>query len=302
MRRAVLLLSVMAAVILLAGGVALAASELDQQQEGTSTGIGLDATYPMAQIFTAGRSGALDKVSAPAWRSGTTEAGEMVVSIQTLDESGLPSGTVLGSGSRPIDDFETSPPGSWMDVSLAQPAPVSAGTKYALVVSSAHATPTGASFYVWGVDWNDPYPGGDAYGRNQSGQWSLRHDNGVPMDFAFRTFVTAPDVTAPEVKRVVPAEDATGIAPGANVIARFSEDMKAKSINVNTVRLLKTGTKVAIAAEVTYDATARRATLDPDTKLERGARYKAVVNTGVRDLAGNSMQANKVWYFTTASR
>lgn len=117
------------------------------------------------------------------------------------------------------------------------------------------------------------------------------------MDFAFRTFVTAP-----EVKRVVPAENATGIAPGTNIIAKFSEEMKGRSINVRTVKLFKTGTKVAVAAEVNYDATTRRAMLDPKAKLERGARYKAVVTTAVRDLTGNSMQANKVWYFTTASK
>ncbi len=56
-----------------------------------------------------------------------------------------------------------------------------------------------------------------------------------------------PDTTAPRVKRVVPAENATGIAPGANVSAFFSEAMRAGSINTNTVKLFKAGTTTPLA-------------------------------------------------------
>lgn len=110
MRRTTLLLAVTTAMIFSVGGAALAAGQLDQQQTTVASGIGMDATYPMAQTFTAGSSGSLDAVSVHASRVGGTEAGDMLLSIQSLDEAGRPSGTVLGSGSAPIEDFNASPP------------------------------------------------------------------------------------------------------------------------------------------------------------------------------------------------
>ncbi len=118
--------------------------------------------------------------------------------------------------------------------------------------------------------------------------------------------VTVQDTTAPKVKRVVPAENATGIAPGANVSAFFSEAMRAGSINQNNVKLFKAGTTTPIGAVVSYDASTKRATLNPDANLLVGTRYKAVVTIGVRDLASNQLDQNptltglqqKVWFFT----
>ena len=55
-----------------------------------------------------------------------------------------------------------------------------------------------------------------------------------------------------------------------------------------------------------YDPSTRKAVLNPDANLQRGARYKAVVTTGARDLAGNRLDQNpaltgnqpKQWSFT----
>jgi hypothetical protein len=118
-------------------------------------------------------------------------------------------------------------------------------------------------------------------------------------------FTVAPDTTAPKVSRVNPTENATGIAPSTNVSAFFSEAMRAGSINKNTVKIFKTGTTTAIGATVTYDAANKKAILNPNANLQRGAKYKAVVTTGVRDLAGNQLDQNlsvtgnqpKVWFF-----
>ena len=114
------------------------------------------------------------------------------------------------------------------------------------------------------------------------------------------------DTVKPRVKRVVPAENATSIGPGTNVSAFFSEAMRKSSINTNTVKLFKTGTTTAIGATVTYDAANKKAILNPNANLRRGVKYKAVVTTGVRDLAGNQLDQNttkpgnqpKVWFFT----
>jgi hypothetical protein len=41
--------------------------------------------------------------------------------------------------------------------------------------------------------------------------------------------------------------------------------------------------------------------LNPSTNLQRRATYKAVVSTGVRDLAGNQLSQQKAWFFTVRS-
>jgi hypothetical protein len=105
---------------------------------------------------------------------------------------------------------------------------------------------------------------------------------------------------------VVGAGNATGIRPGRNISAFFSEAMSAGSVNVNTVKLFKKGTTTALPATVTYGKTAKKAILDPDANLKRGATYKVVVTPRTRDLAGNRLDQNrrrsglqrKVWFFT----
>jgi hypothetical protein len=72
------------------------------------------------------------------------------------------------------------------------------------------------------------------------------------------------------------------------------------------LKLYKKGSTTALEAKVTYDATAKKAVLDPSINLQRGATCKAIITTGIRDLAGNALDQfpsvagnqQKVWYFT----
>jgi Bacterial Ig-like domain len=121
------------------------------------------------------------------------------------------------------------------------------------------------------------------------------------------------DTTAPKVTTgTVPTADATGVDRTTNVTATFSEDMDASSIDGTTFKLFKKGSTTKISAAVSYpDPTPRTATLNPfgstTTRLARGTTYKAVVTTGARDLAGNSLDQDptldglqqKTWFFTT---
>jgi hypothetical protein len=120
------------------------------------------------------------------------------------------------------------------------------------------------------------------------------------------TTMPRPDTTAPTVTSVSPASKATGVGLAANVSATFSETMSAGSINTNTVKLFRAGATNAKGATVSYDEAAKKATLDPNVNLRRGAKYKAVVTTKVKDLAGNRLDQNlgvagnqpRVWVFT----
>jgi hypothetical protein len=105
-----------------------------------------------------------------------------------------------------------------------------------------------------------------------------------------------------------PANNATGVAQGANVTATFSEAMKASTINTTTFNLKRSGTSTNLSATVTYDATAKKATLNPSANLVSGATYVATVTTGAKDQAGNSLDQNsttagnqpKTWTFKVA--
>jgi hypothetical protein len=121
------------------------------------------------------------------------------------------------------------------------------------------------------------------------------------------------DTTPPKVMSTSPDNGATQIAPGANVTATFTEAMDAvttdgdpSTINGTTFKLFRAGTTTAIGAVVSDDATAKKATLNPNSNLRLGTKYKAVVTTGAQDLAGNRLDQNtslsglqqKAWTFT----
>jgi Tol biopolymer transport system component len=118
------------------------------------------------------------------------------------------------------------------------------------------------------------------------------------------------DTTKPKVIGAEPGEDATAIAPDANVYATFSEAMRATSITVWTFKLYKNADPTtALTATVSYDATANKATLNPSANLEAGATYRVLVTTGAKDLVGNVLDQDstligaqpKEWYFEVIS-
>jgi len=120
----------------------------------------------------------------------------------------------------------------------------------------------------------------------------------------------APDTMAPTVTTVVPAEGATGVALGTNVVATFSEKMDPATltkVNFKLYRRTVDGPVISYTqitnVTVTPSSDGRKVTLNPygaSTKLlAKNTRYKAVVSREVKDLAGNAMVQRKVWYFET---
>ena len=100
------------------------------------------------------------------------------------------------------------------------------------------------------------------------------------------------DKRPPTVTSTGPADNATGISPGANVRATFSEAMQAGTINANTFKLRKAGSSTNVTTAVSYDPATNRATLNPNADLRAGATYVATVTTGATDQAGNQLDQN----------
>jgi len=97
------------------------------------------------------------------------------------------------------------------------------------------------------------------------------------------------------VVSTVPVDSATGVAANIDITARFSEAMNAGTITDQTT-VLRHGNDV-IAGAVSYAGVT--ATFNPTNDLAGGTMFTVTITTGVRDLAGNAMAANKVWIFTT---
>src|SRR5215216_1722367 len=131
MSRTVLLLTTMALMLLMASGIALAETQLDQEQTLTDGGFAtvdqIITTPEPAQTFTAGKSGTLDKVSlyvgccvdASGSFGGTPPPFGLFVGVyevDSVDSTGSPLGDPIGWGSVPDSNFSTDGSLKWVDV------------------------------------------------------------------------------------------------------------------------------------------------------------------------------------------
>ncbi|MGB8491701.1 MAG: Ig-like domain-containing protein [Bacteroidales bacterium] len=106
-----------------------------------------------------------------------------------------------------------------------------------------------------------------------------------------------PDVKAPEINAVAPANNAAAVSTSAALSATFSEAMNPATINTTTF-VLKQGT-TAVNGSVTYSGTTAKFT--PSSPLAGSTTYTATITTGAKDVAGNPIVADYTWNFTTAA-
>jgi hypothetical protein len=131
-------------------------------------------TRTIAQSFLAGRTGELTQVDLAASPAG--DPPPIAISIRPID-GGVPGTTVLGSGTYDGPGSSSTP----VAITLTTPAPVTAGTEYAVVVD-----PVLCSEDFWNVSGNTttPYADGTAFTSHDGVTWSA--DN---ADVLFRTWV-----------------------------------------------------------------------------------------------------------------
>ncbi|MFZ5644908.1 MAG: hypothetical protein ACOY46_15085 [Bacillota bacterium] len=153
-------------------------SALDQSSGGLVADTHGADQIPWAQTFTAGRTGLLDRVELYLHGPADTDA---TVTIRTVDASGQPTDTILATATILHSDV---PDGDHLiSVSFDSPAPVAAGTQYAI-----YRTPLVSSGWSWNQPVsNDTYSDGQAWAdrRADLGFW----ESYAAYDLPFRTYV-----------------------------------------------------------------------------------------------------------------
>ena len=120
------------------------------------------------------------------------------------------------------------------------------------------------------------------------------------------TTATAADITPPTASSFTPADNAIGVAVGANLVVNFSEAIQKGTGNLVIKKLSDNSvveTIAATAANVTVSGT--QLTINPTADLGQGTDYYVeIANGAIKDIAGNNyagITGNSTWNFTTAT-
>lgn len=128
---------------------------------------------------------------------------------------------------------------------------------------------------------------------------AIRDAAGNPLPTTAVTFTTASDTTAPVVVGSTPANNATGVGTGANVLVDFSERVVGAS--TTTVVLRNVATNAVVAAAVTVNTAGTRVTVNPAPALARNTLYRVTLTGGagaLRDQSGNPLTTTTITFRT----
>ncbi|MBK9237798.1 MAG: Ig-like domain-containing protein [Rhodoferax sp.] len=117
---------------------------------------------------------------------------------------------------------------------------------------------------------------------------------------------SAADTTAPSLATLSPADNATTVAPGANLVLTFSEAVRAGSGNFTLFNANGTVARTIAATDTTQlSFSGSTLTINPSTDLAAGASYYLNIAPGaLTDLSGNSfagLSGSTAYNFTVAS-
>ncbi len=105
------------------------------------------------------------------------------------------------------------------------------------------------------------------------------------------------DTTPPTVTSTNPSDGAANVPVTILITATFSEEMAISSINTVTFTVKNGATTVN--GSVTYDSNTKKAIFIPPGNLSYSTTYTATITMDVEDMAGNNMQSDYLWDFTT---
>lgn len=108
------------------------------------------------------------------------------------------------------------------------------------------------------------------------------------------------DALSPSIVSTDPARYAIAVALNKNIAALFSESMDQSTITTASFSLANT-TLGGLVIPGTVSYTGVTAVFNPLVPLDPNTTYTASINTGAKDLAGNSIVSDYFWSFTTGA-
>ena len=105
------------------------------------------------------------------------------------------------------------------------------------------------------------------------------------------------DTTAPIVISTFPVKNK--VPTNQKISVTFSEAMDTATINMATFSVQPTGSVSVIIGRFAYAGSV--VTFTPDIDFSSNTLYTAMVTTGAKDLAGNTLASNYVWTFITGA-
>jgi len=99
----------------------------------------------------------------------------------------------------------------------------------------------------------------------------------------------------PVVSSTIPANGDFGVPLNQIISVNFNEEMNPATINTSTIIISVAG--VVVPGTVSYSGNS--ATFTPTGRLTTNTLYNGRVTTAVKDVAGNALQTDYIWTFTT---
>ena len=292
MRKVMLLLTSMAAAVLLATGVALATS--------------VDELEPNNSIGEEAQNIAADKFSLDS-------------DPNITDSTTVPHATISGTGNWTTDYYSFSVPEAAVSEGKLSVFDLDEASSFRpmLRLYDSEGKEVAFSWDNYSYDGVNLDPGsitrGESYLKYQfteAGTYYIEvsdwtYGGPIPSPGAsYKLHLSIPGVdSAPTVTSTVPENTTTpptNVLKTADVTATFSEAVQ--NVNTDTFKLerkivSKKGTKyVPVAATVTTSDDDTTAVLNPTKDLPKGD-YRATITTGVTDTAGNALSAPYTWTF-----
>jgi hypothetical protein len=215
------------------------------------------------------------------------------------------SGTLLASV-----NFTNESASGWQQVSLPAPAAITANTTY---VASYYTT--GGHYALNELffdkssfanpplralrDGEDGPNGLYKYGNSGFPTESFAASN-YWVDVVFNTTLP-PDTTPPGISAVSPRHNSIGVSRNSGLTVTFNEAINPATVSDTTFQL-RAPSNTLVSAAVTYEPATRTVTLAPHDTLAPLATYTVTLkggSSGVKDPAGNAMEADFTWSFTT---
>ena len=125
-------------------------------------------------------------------------------------------------------------------------------------------------------------------------------------NYVFRGVDFVPDGTPPSIAALAPADNATNVAVGSNLVATFNENIVKGTGNLLVKKSSDNSTAFTInVASAQVSVSGAALIIDPPADLDNSTEYYVQIpNTAVRDLAGNPFSGisnTTSWNFTTAA-